>query len=100
MKLPDKGIHPVREMSSYPRSGMANKVQNLSENKLKRILEYNARLEQQLKTPRVTVSEASKSLIAYCKDTHDPLVPSVWGPVPKSEDPFAPSAQGGCCSLM
>lgn len=27
-------------------------------------------------------------LIQYCKTTMDPLVPSVWGPVPKNEDRF------------
>lgn len=40
------------------------------------------------------------SLINYCKSTRDYLVPSVWGPVSKGEDPYAP-AGGGCnCVAM
>ena len=40
------------------------------------------------------------SLINYCKSTRDYLVPSVWGPVSKGEDPYAP-AGGGCnCVTM
>lgn len=40
------------------------------------------------------------SLINYCKGTRDYLVPSVWGPVSKGEDPYAP-AGGGCnCTAM
>lgn len=35
------------------------------------------------------------SLIRYCKTTRDYLVPSVWGPVQKGEDPYAPAAGGG-----
>jgi guanine nucleotide-binding protein subunit gamma len=45
------------------------------------------------------------SLIEYCNSTKDPLVPSIWGPVSKDEDPFAPAAGGsnsesGCCIVM
>ncbi|KAH8550681.1 G-protein gamma subunit [Umbelopsis sp. PMI_123] len=88
-------------MPSYPRTATARKTQNLSEAKLKRILEYNERQKQQLDIPRVAVSEASKSLIAYCKEVRDPLVPSVWGPVPKSEDPFTSSStKNGCCTIL
>jgi guanine nucleotide-binding protein subunit gamma len=45
-----------------------------------------------------------ESLIRHCKSTKDHLVPSVWGPVNKNEDPFssvpAGGSKGGCCSLM
>ena len=34
-------------------------------------------------------------LIRYCKTTRDYLCPSVWGPVQKGEDPYAPQASGG-----
>ncbi|GAB5592154.1 hypothetical protein Unana1_07054 [Umbelopsis nana] len=88
-------------MSSYPRTATTRRAQNLSEAKLKRIVEYNIRLKQQLDIPRVTISEASKSLISYCKEIRDPLVPSVWGPIPKSEDPFTSSTtKTGCCTIM
>ncbi|KAG2182847.1 hypothetical protein INT44_005828 [Umbelopsis vinacea] len=88
-------------MSSYPRTSTARRTQNLSEAKLKRIIEYNERQKQQLDIPRIAVSEASKGLISYCKEVHDPLVPSVWGPIPKTEDPFTSSStKSGCCIIM
>jgi guanine nucleotide-binding protein subunit gamma len=42
----------------------------------------------------------SDSIIAYCNSTRDYMVPSVWGPVPKGEDPYAPQQSGGCCIVM
>ncbi|CDS04899.1 hypothetical protein LRAMOSA07429 [Lichtheimia ramosa] len=76
------------------------KPQNLSEAKLNRLLEYNQRLRELLDIPRITVSEASTRLIDYCQDTRDPMLPSVWGPIDKKDDPFAPNSSGGCCSVM
>ncbi|KII89135.1 hypothetical protein PLICRDRAFT_175364 [Plicaturopsis crispa FD-325 SS-3] len=86
-------------MSSRPR-------QSISELKLRRATEYNKRLREDLARPSIRVSEASASLIRYCKTTKDHLVrinisflrsvPSVWGPVGRSDDPYAP--QGGGCS--
>ncbi|KAI8381143.1 G-protein gamma subunit [Radiomyces spectabilis] len=76
------------------------KSQHISEAKLKRLLDYNQRLREQLDVPRIPVSEASASLIEYCKTTRDPLVPSVWGHVDGKDDPFAPTSGGGCCSVM
>ncbi|KAI7897755.1 uncharacterized protein BX663DRAFT_294572 [Cokeromyces recurvatus] len=74
----------------------SKKSYNISEAKLKRILEYNERLKEQLDLPRIPVSEAA---------SRDPLLPLTWGPVSKDEDPFAPAAKGnrgtsGCCNLM
>jgi len=40
------------------------------------------------------------SLIQYTKATKDYMVPSVWGPVDKKDDPYAPTTQGGCCVVM
>lgn len=37
------------------------------------------------------------SMIIYCSTTRDYMVPSVWGVVPKGEDPYA---RGGCCVVM
>ncbi|RCH78996.1 hypothetical protein CU098_006644 [Rhizopus stolonifer] len=82
-----------------------NKQYNISEAKLKKILDYNDRLKEQLDLPRIPVSEASLSIVDYCKSTKDPLLPSVWGPVSKEQDPFAPAAgvsgsSSGCCIVM
>ncbi|KAG2207892.1 G-protein gamma subunit [Mucor mucedo] len=78
----------------------SRKAQNISEAKLGRLLEYNRNLRDQLDIPRITISEASTSLITYCKQTRDPLVPSVWGPIDKKDDPFTPTNHGGCCTIM
>ncbi|KAI8143780.1 G-protein gamma subunit [Fennellomyces sp. T-0311] len=78
----------------------ARRTQNLSEAKLNRLLEYNQRLRELLDIPRTTVSDASSRLIDYCKTTKDPMVPSVWGPIDKKDDPFAPTSGSGCCSVM
>ncbi|KAL7751731.1 Guanine nucleotide-binding protein subunit gamma [Sorochytrium milnesiophthora] len=68
----------------------------MSELKLKKLLELNNRLKEQLDMPRLTVSDASQSLIKYVKTTKDFLVPSVWGTVDKKEDPYGPV--GGPCA--
>ncbi|GAA6000751.1 Ste18p [Rhodotorula paludigena] len=73
---------------------------SMSELKLRRLTEHNQRLREDLERQRVRVSEASASLIRYCKTTRDYLIPSVWGPVQKGEDPYAPQASGGCCSVQ
>ncbi|KAG0169139.1 hypothetical protein DFQ28_003881 [Apophysomyces sp. BC1034] len=79
----------------------ARRTQNISETKLNRLLEFNQRLKEQLDVPRITVSSASTSLIDFCKSTRDPMVPSVWGPIDKKDDPFAPAnGGGGCCVVM
>ncbi|ORX53604.1 G-protein gamma subunit [Hesseltinella vesiculosa] len=76
------------------------RAQNIAEAKLKRLLEYNSRLREQLDVQRITVSEASNGLISFCKSTKDPMLPSVWGPIDKKDDPFAPTNGGGCCAVM
>ncbi|KAI6005862.1 hypothetical protein PISMIDRAFT_670074 [Pisolithus microcarpus 441] len=76
--------------------------QSMSELRYRRLLEHNQRLREDLARPRIRVSEASASLIRYCKTTKDPLVPSVWGPVQKAEDPYALQGSRGinCCSIQ
>ncbi|KIP08905.1 hypothetical protein PHLGIDRAFT_23297 [Phlebiopsis gigantea 11061_1 CR5-6] len=75
--------------------------QSMSELKLRRLAEHNQRLKEDLNRPRIKVSEASASLIRYCKTTKDYLIPSVWGQVSKAEDPYAPQAAEGCqCVIM
>ncbi|ORX99059.1 guanine nucleotide-binding protein subunit gamma [Basidiobolus meristosporus CBS 931.73] len=73
----------------------------MTEIKLKKILENNTRLREQLNVPRATVSEASMSLVKFTKCTRDPMLPSVWGPTEKRDDPYAPSTSNNCvCSVM
>jgi hypothetical protein len=69
-------------MSSRPK-------QSMSELKLRRLLEHNQRLREDLGRPRIRVSEASASLIRYCKTTTDHLVsPLPFAPLPPF--PFYP----------
>ncbi|PKX94757.1 guanine nucleotide-binding protein subunit gamma [Aspergillus novofumigatus IBT 16806] len=84
------------------RSGgdVKNKKQSVADLKYRRLTELNARLKEDLDRPRVKVSEAAMSLINYCNNTRDFMVPSVWGQVDKREDPYAPQQQGGCCTVM
>ncbi|KAJ1932601.1 G-protein gamma subunit [Linderina pennispora] len=71
----------------------------MSEHKLRKLIEYNNRLKEQLELQRIPVSHASQSLISYTQNTKDYLLPSLWGPPP--QDPFATQASGGCgCSVM
>ena len=49
------------------------------------------------------MSDILYSLISYCNNTRDYMVPSVWGQIDKKDDPYNPqSAQGGdgCCVVM
>ncbi|KAI0341632.1 guanine nucleotide-binding protein subunit gamma [Trametopsis cervina] len=75
--------------------------QSMSELKLRRLIEHNQRLREDLARPRIKTSEASASLINYCKSTKDHLIPSVWGPADKADDPWAPQGKTGCgCIVM
>ncbi|KAI9894417.1 MAG: Guanine nucleotide-binding protein subunit gamma [Vezdaea aestivalis] len=77
-----------------------NKKQSMADLKLRRLTELNLRLREDLDRPRVRVSDAADSLVAYTKQTKDFMVPSVWGPVDKREDPYAPPKNNGCCVVM
>ncbi|TRX92642.1 hypothetical protein FHL15_006569 [Xylaria flabelliformis] len=67
--------------------------QSMADLKLRRLTELNSRLREDLERERIPVSQAAKS-------TRDYMVPSVWGPVPRGEDPYAPQQTGGCCLVM
>ncbi|WVQ93150.1 hypothetical protein IAU59_000214 [Kwoniella sp. CBS 9459] len=71
--------------------------QSMAELKLRRLTEHNARLRDDLARPRVRVSEASVGLIKFCTGTRDPMLPSVWGPPGRHDDPYAPPEKG-CCT--
>ncbi|CAJ0834920.1 1809_t:CDS:2 [Entrophospora sp. SA101] len=77
-----------------------HKQQTMSELKLRRLLELNQRLREDLDRQRIRVSDASKGLIGYCKNTRDNLVPSVWGTIDKRDDPYAPSSKRYLCEVL
>ncbi|ORX60263.1 putative guanine nucleotide-binding protein gamma subunit [Hesseltinella vesiculosa] len=73
--------------------------QTVSEAKLKKLLDLNERLKEQLEIQRIPVSEASRSLIDYCQENNDIMIPSLWGS--KHPDPFTDQVTGcGTCALM
>ncbi|KAK9765480.1 Guanine nucleotide-binding protein subunit gamma [Basidiobolus ranarum] len=72
----------------------ASGLNAMSEQKLKKMTDYNHRLREQLDLPRVPVSQASRMLIKYVTTTRDYLIPSIWG-APGANDPFA-NKGGGC----
>ncbi|KAF9583275.1 hypothetical protein BGW38_009853 [Lunasporangiospora selenospora] len=77
-------------------SGMTTTGTTVSDIKLKRFLEHNQRLKEQLDLNRISVSEASESLIKYVTLTKDSLLPTLWGtPQP---DPFSKQSTG-CCKI-
>ncbi|KAI8357624.1 G-protein gamma-like domain-containing protein [Mortierella sp. GBAus27b] len=68
----------------------------VSELKLRRFMEHNQRLREQLNMPRIAVSEASRSLIHYVTESRDPLLPMIWGH--SGPDPFAKQSSK-CCII-
>ncbi|KJE98106.1 hypothetical protein CAOG_08125 [Capsaspora owczarzaki ATCC 30864] len=56
-------------------------------------------LSAELKFNRIKVSEAAKLLKDYCKDTKDPLIPSIWGRLDDKENPYAKDKGKGCLVL-
>ncbi|RSH86688.1 Guanine nucleotide-binding protein subunit gamma [Apiotrichum porosum] len=86
--------------SASSASGPPRRTKNtMAELRLRRLQEHNLRLKEDLARPRIRVSEASMSLISYCTQTRDPLLPSLWGELRKGEDPYAPP-EAGCCLVM
>ncbi|PHH59861.1 hypothetical protein CDD81_2440 [Ophiocordyceps australis] len=65
--------------------------QSMADLKLRRLTELNNRLREDLDRERIPVSTAAK---------RDYMVPSVWGPVPKGDDPYAPQQSTTCCTVM
>ncbi|KAK3823514.1 MAG: GGL domain-containing protein [Benniella sp.] len=74
--------------------GMGSSV---SEAKLRRFLEHNQRLKEQLDMPRIPVSEASRSLIHFVTGTRDPFLPMIWGH--SGSDPFVKQSNK-CCTIF
>ncbi|OBT63556.1 hypothetical protein VE03_06998 [Pseudogymnoascus sp. 23342-1-I1] len=74
--------------------------QSMADLKLRRLTELNNRLREDLERERIPVSQAARSIIAYTNTTRDFMVPSVWGPVDKKDDPYTPQPSGGCCVVM
>ncbi|KAF9423632.1 hypothetical protein BGZ94_008217 [Podila epigama] len=68
----------------------------VSDAKLKRFLEHNQRLKEQLDMRRISVSEAGQCLIKYVTNTKDSLLPMLWGN--PTSDPFSKQTKA-CCTI-
>lgn len=80
---------------------MKKNKQSMADLKLRRLTELNTRLREDLERERISVSQASKSIITYTSSTKDFMVPSIWGTVDKREDPYTVQQGGGsCCAVM
>ncbi|KAG0083349.1 hypothetical protein BGZ93_007478 [Podila epicladia] len=79
--------------SPIPTGGMGSGV---SDAKLKRFLEHNQRLREQLEMRRISVSEAGQCLIKYVTNTKDSLLPMIWGN--PASDPFSKQTKA-CCTI-
>ncbi|KAK1781744.1 GGL domain-containing protein [Copromyces sp. CBS 386.78] len=94
-KMPQYASRDVGDPSQIKKN-----KQSMADLKLRRLTELNNRLREDLERERIPVSQAAKSIIAYCNSTRDYMVPSVWGQVPKAEDPYLPQQSSGCCVVM
>ncbi|KAG5437493.1 hypothetical protein PCANB_000921 [Pneumocystis canis] len=72
----------------------------MSELKLRRMAELNSRLKEELERQRIPVSEACQSLIMFTTSTKDAMLPSIWGPIDRRNDPFSPKKAFTCCNLI
>ncbi|KAJ1963613.1 Guanine nucleotide-binding protein subunit gamma, partial [Dispira parvispora] len=63
------------------------------EARYQKLVHYKQRLAEQLSLPRIPVSAASQLLVQYIRETHDPMLPSVWGS--RGDDPFT-AGQNSC----
>ncbi|KAG0222880.1 G-protein gamma-like domain-containing protein [Mortierella sp. GBAus27b] len=68
----------------------------MSDAKLRRVLESNKRLKEQLEMRRISVSEASQNLIKFVTNTKDSFLPTLWGNA--AADPFSKQSSG-CCII-
>ncbi|KAF9432987.1 hypothetical protein BGZ76_010031 [Entomortierella beljakovae] len=71
-----------------------------TEMRLQRQLEHNKKLREQYERDRISVSQASISLIQFCQERRDMFIPTVWGDVEKKDDPFESKPAGCGCVIM
>ncbi|ODQ67221.1 heterotrimeric G-protein gamma subunit (G-gamma, Gpg) [Nadsonia fulvescens var. elongata DSM 6958] len=68
---------------------------SLNDLRLKRILQLNERLKEELNRERIHSSEAAEALINYAQETRDYAVSCVWGPLQSEYDPFLKQGTSG-----
>jgi len=89
--------------SVNPEAAMAyrqRKMQQAAERKYQKLLKLTNRLRDQLRLQTIPVSKAANSLVNYTIRVKDPLLPSVWGPIEKGDNPYAATNSKCSCIIM
>jgi len=98
-------INPSSTMlySVNPDAAMAyrqRKMQQAAERKYQKLCRLTNRLRDQLRLQTIPVSKAACSLVNYTISVKDPLLPSVWGPIEKRDNPYAATNSKCSCIIM
>ena len=99
------GMNPSSTMlySVNPDAAMAyrqRKMQQAAERKYQKLCRLTNRLRDQLRLQTIPVSKAACSLVNYTISVKDPLLPSVWGPIEKRDNPYAATNSKCSCIIM
>jgi len=89
--------------SVNPDAAMAyrqRKMQQAAERKYQKLCRLTNRLRDQLRLQTIPVSKAACSLVNYTISVKDPLLPSVWGPIEKRDNPYAATNSKCSCIIM
>jgi len=89
--------------SVNPDAAMAyrqRKIQQHAEKKYQKLCRLTNRLRDQLRLQTIPVSKAACSLVNYTISVKDPLLPSVWGPIEKRDNPYAATNSKCSCIIM
>jgi len=89
--------------SVNPDAAMAykqRKMQQAAERKYQKLCRLTNRLRDQLRLQTIPVSKAACSLVNYTISVKDPLLPSVWGPMEKRDNPYAATNSKCSCIIM
>jgi hypothetical protein len=99
------GMNPSTTMlyNVNPDAAMAyrqRKMQQAAERKYQKLCRLTNRLRDQLRLQTIPVSKAACSLVNYTISVKDPLLPSVWGPIEKRDNPYAATNSSCTCNIL
>jgi len=98
------GMNPSTMLYNVnPDAAMAyrqRKMQQAAERKYQKLCRLTNRLRDQLRLQTIPVSKAACSLVNYTVSVKDPLLPSVWGPIEKRDNPYAATKSSCTCNIL
>ncbi|KAK9448908.1 GGL domain-containing protein [Limtongia smithiae] len=68
--------------------------------KLQRIQLFRDQALDELNREREPASAAVARITQYTKSTKDYMIPSVWGPIERKDDPYIPQQADTCCIIL